>query len=112
VLAHYSPEVADVRAELRRSIQHQPEVMWPDNGSKSPATQSVKPAGHIVDLPGDKSIEPELTISIRGCLGCNRTHLRAVAIDLTGIWIETEVSNIGGPQVVSLICHLNYVAGR
>ena len=48
VLAHYGPESAEVRAELRRSIQHHLEIMWPENGSKIEGTQFLAPTGEPV----------------------------------------------------------------
>jgi len=47
VLAHYGPESADVRAELRRSTQKQIERLWPADGSKSNEAQSI-PTGEVV----------------------------------------------------------------
>ena len=35
VLAHYGPESADVHAELKRSIQHQIDLMWSENSAHS-----------------------------------------------------------------------------
>jgi hypothetical protein len=48
LLAHYGPESAEARAELRRSIQHQLEIMWPETGSKSSGAPPLAPTSEAI----------------------------------------------------------------
>lgn len=47
-LAHYGPESADARAELRRSINRQIELLWSENGSSKAGAQFATPDGQPV----------------------------------------------------------------
>src|SRR5215469_2534240 len=48
LLAHYGPETAEVRAELRRSIQVHLKMMWPENGSERASPQSFGPTSEAI----------------------------------------------------------------
>jgi len=48
VLARYGPETAEVRAELRRSIQHQMELLWPAPDSQDANSATAAPTGEAL----------------------------------------------------------------
>lgn len=48
VLARYGPESADARSELRNAINHQTELLWPEQGSRSANLQAIRPTGEVV----------------------------------------------------------------
>lgn len=48
VLARYGPEATDVRAELRRSVKHQMELLWPEQGHKNENVQPLTPTGEVL----------------------------------------------------------------
>ena len=45
VLAHYGPEAAEVRAELRHSIERQIDIMWSENGGQKVNVPVGGPSG-------------------------------------------------------------------
>jgi hypothetical protein len=48
VLARYGPETADARAELRRSLQHQMDLLWPAADAKESTSPKAAPTGEAV----------------------------------------------------------------
>ena len=48
VLSHYGAESADIRAELRLSIQRHLEILWPEDGSRNSNAQSAAPGGEAI----------------------------------------------------------------
>jgi hypothetical protein len=48
VLAHYGPESADARAELRNGINRQMEVLWPEQGSRGAKLNAIPSGGEAV----------------------------------------------------------------
>jgi hypothetical protein len=48
VLARYGPETAEVRAELRNGINHQMELLWPDQSSRRANLHAMPPSGEAV----------------------------------------------------------------
>jgi len=45
ILAHYGPEGAEARADLRTSIGRQIDMMWAENNSHAPGVQTKAPSG-------------------------------------------------------------------
>lgn len=48
VLAHYGPESAAARAELRNGINHQMELLWPEQASRHANVHAIAPTGEAV----------------------------------------------------------------
>jgi hypothetical protein len=48
ILAHYGPEAAEVRAELRHSIERQIDIMWSENGGQKVNVPVGGPSGEVI----------------------------------------------------------------
>lgn len=48
VLARYGPDAADARTELRHSIKHQMDLLWPEQVSKTVNLQPLTPTGEVL----------------------------------------------------------------
>jgi len=48
VLARYGPESADARAELRNAVNHQIDLLWPEQGSRRANLHPVAPTGEAI----------------------------------------------------------------
>lgn len=107
VFAHYGPETADCRAQLRRAVEHMEELLWPDGQKERPTLDPSASAGDsLYDMiealqPKDESQRLLKTQAVNSAIDIAK---------LRWLFFEQASSAISVPLLAVVICWLSVLS--